>query len=227
MDHRDGHKWRLASSTSQSVAPTRNKKMDLKPAIHPKGKVDHPVLLRNFIVRPMGAKKSCIGMRVATTCPIIGLGTSIIDPNICFGRTMVAVLLRANLHKALMIWGACSLFQRLPFFVGGLHQLQMQLYQPQQQHLRLKVEARIRCFLRRLSSSKVIHISREQNRLADRLAAMTATAEGSSSLRIFWDTRASLEEILSVNKNGVMFVRRVNALASALFNFRCNISTNG
>lgn len=47
----------------------------------------------------------------------------------------------------------------------------------------------------------------------DSLAVMTTTTEGSSSLRHFFgDAHASLEDIFSADRNGVMSVRRLNAL---------------
>lgn len=91
------------------------------------------------------------------------------------------------------------------------------------------------CFLRRPSIPKVIHIYKEQNRPVDSLIAMTTTIEGSFSLRLFLGgngqkgkgAHASLEDIFSANRYGVVSVRRVNALTVKPYFTVCNISRNG
>ncbi|MCD7449196.1 hypothetical protein HAX54_050409 [Datura stramonium] len=61
----------------------------------------------------------------------------------------------------------------------------------------------------RLSDARVVHVSREQNRLADQLATLATTSERSSTTQLFWNTPPFLMDILNADTCGEPSIRRV------------------
>lgn len=69
-----------------------------------------------------------------------------------------------------------------------------------------------RYLLHRMGDPSVSHVYREQNKLADALAAAAITTNfADNNTMLFWNPPASLMDILQADKNGELYNRRVTA----------------
>uniref|UniRef100_M0ZMA1 Uncharacterized protein n=1 Tax=Solanum tuberosum TaxID=4113 RepID=M0ZMA1_SOLTU len=65
-----------------------------------------------------------------------------------------------------------------------------------------------------MGDPRVSHVYREQNKLADALAAVAITTTFvNNNTMLFWNSLASLTDILRADKNGELYSRRVQVVS--------------
>ncbi|XP_015168030.1 uncharacterized protein [Solanum tuberosum] len=76
-------------------------------------------------------------------------------------------------------------------------------------HLEINIDS-LQYLLRRMGDTRVSHVYREQNKLADALVAVAITTIFvDNNTMLFWNSPASLTDILRADKNGELYSRRV------------------